>query len=375
MLNTSLCQLDIAIPAPGQLYRGNGILEFVPLALLGSRVLVIGGERSLAVAELSLKRNFARDPAVQVYWDTYGVDCSESELERLQALGTSKAITGILGVGGGKALDASKLVAHRLQIPIVTVPTSAATCAAWSALSNIYSDVGAFQQDVALDHAPAALILDYDLIRQAPPRTLVAGIGDALAKWYESSVSSGASEDALVIGAVQQARVLRDLLLQRSLAALREPGGAAWKQVVDACICLAGIVGGMGGAKCRTVAAHAVHNGLTHLLGHRATLHGEKVAFGILAQLRLEEILQGSQLALAARTQLMEFYRQVGLPLNLQDLNLDHLGSAELLQAAQVACQTGSDIHHLPFPVSPEALLVALTTTDLTSSSPVLPRV
>jgi glycerol dehydrogenase-like iron-containing ADH family enzyme len=209
---------------------------------------------------------------------------------------------------------------------------------------------------------------------QAPPRTLVAGIGDALAKWYESSVSSGSSEDALVIGAVQQARVLRDLLLQQSAAALREPGGTAWKQVVDACICLAGIVGGMGGAKCRTVAAHAVHNGLTHLSGHRATLHGEKVAFGILAQLRLEEILQGSQLALAARTQLLEFYRQVGLPLNLRDLKLGHLGSADLLHAAQVACQPGSDIHHLPFPVSPEALLVALTTTDLTSSSPVLPR-
>jgi glycerol dehydrogenase-like iron-containing ADH family enzyme len=110
------------------------------------------------------------------------------------------------------------------------------------------------------------------------------------------------------------------------------------------------------------------------LSGHRATLHGEKVAFGILAQLRLEEILQGSQLALAARTQLLEFYRQVGLPLNLRDLKLGHLGSADLLQAAQVACQPGSDIHHLPFPVSPEALLVALTTTDLTSSSPVLPR-
>ncbi|MEN9220869.1 MAG: iron-containing alcohol dehydrogenase family protein [Thermostichus sp. BF3_bins_97] len=374
MLSTSPCNLDIAIPAPGRLYRGQGILESVPLTVLGSRVLGIGGERSLAVAQPALQRNFARDPLLHIRWTTYGVDCSEPELGRLQALGTTEAITGILGVGGGKALDAAKLVAHRLGIPVVTVPTSAATCAAWSALSNIYSDAGAFQQDVALDQAPAALILDYDLIRQAPPRTLVAGIGDALAKWYESSVSSGASEDALVIGAVQQARVLRDLLLQGSLAALREPGGVAWKQVVDACICLAGIVGGMGGAKCRTVAAHAVHNGLTHLLGHRSTLHGEKVAFGILAQLRLEEILQGSQLALAARTQLIEFYRQVGLPLNLRDLNLAHLGSAELLQAAQVACRTGSDIHHLPFPVSPEALLVALTTTDLASSSPVLPR-
>ncbi len=364
-------QLDVAIPAPGRVYRGHHILERVPLTVLGSRVLVIGGERSLAGARLPLQRNLARDPGIQTYWTTYGVDCSESELGRLQALATAEQVTGILGVGGGKALDTAKLVAHRLRLPVVTVPTSAATCAAWSALSNIYSDSGAFQRDVVLDKAPDALILDYELIRQAPLRTLVAGIGDALAKWYESSVSSGTSADALVIGAVQQARVLRDLLLQGSLAALREPGGVAWKQVVDACICLAGIVGGMGGAKCRTVAAHAVHNGLTHLVGHRATLHGEKVAFGILVQLRLEEILQGSHLALAARTQLLEFYRQVGLPLNLQDLHLAHLGSAELLRAAQIACQPGSDIHHLPFSVTPEALLVAFTTTDLTSSSPV----
>ncbi len=84
MLSASPCQLDLAIPAPGRLYRGSGILEAVPLAVLGSRVLVIGGERSLAVVESPLQRNFARDPALQVHWTTYGVDCSESELARLQ---------------------------------------------------------------------------------------------------------------------------------------------------------------------------------------------------------------------------------------------------------------------------------------------------
>jgi hypothetical protein len=98
MLRT--CEFDLAIPAPGRLYRGSGILEAVPLTALGSRVLVIGGERSLAVAELPLKRNLGRDPAVQVYWSTYGVDCSESELARLQALATAESVTGIVGVGG-----------------------------------------------------------------------------------------------------------------------------------------------------------------------------------------------------------------------------------------------------------------------------------
>ena len=121
----------------------------------------------------------------------------------------------ILGVGGGKALDAAKLVAHRCQRPVITIPTSAATCAAWTALSNVYSEQGAFAYDVSLSHCPELLILDYRLVQTAPIRTLVAGIGDALAKWYEASVSSGQSQDTLTIAAVQQARVLRDILLQK----------------------------------------------------------------------------------------------------------------------------------------------------------------
>ena len=274
------------------------------------------------------------------------------------------------GSGGGKALDTAKLVAHQLQLPIITIPTSAATCAAWTPLSNVYSETGAFQYDVPLDRAPDLLVLDYEFVLRAPLQTLKAGIGDGLAKWYEASVSSSGSEDALTIAAVQQARVLRDLLLQNSADAIANPGSTAWVQVVDASVCLAGVMGGLGGAKCRTVAAHAVHNGLTHLLGHKNQLHGAKVAFGILVQLRLEEILQGRQLAASSRQQLLEFYATIGLPTCLEDLNITALSSgisknSSLSVAAEVACSPTSDIHHLPFAVTPEALMVAMTTTRL----------
>jgi glycerol dehydrogenase-like iron-containing ADH family enzyme len=363
--------LNELILAPAHLYRGSGILPSLPLHLLGSRVLIIGGKQSLRLAQPALTQALHNYPSTSADWTTYGIDCSETELERLRTVGRTHPISGIVGVGGGKALDTAKLIAHQLQCPIITVPTSAATCAAWTALSNIYSNQGAFQRDVPLNRAPEALVLDYDLIRTAPNRTLRAGIGDALAKWYEASVSSGSTTDALVIAAVQQARVLRDLLLQQSAAALQEVGSTAWQQVVDACICLAGVVGGLGGAKCRTVAAHAVHNGLTHLLAHRTSWHGEKVAFGILVQLRLEEILQGSQLALAARRQLLEFYRQIQLPTTLADLQLTDLSSEDLQTVASVACTPTSDIHHLPFRVSPEALVVALTTTCVNSPAAV----
>ncbi|MBW4485462.1 MAG: iron-containing alcohol dehydrogenase family protein [Tildeniella torsiva UHER 1998/13D] len=361
-------QLPILAISPAQVVRGDGILTAqgaaIPsgiaaqIARLGQRPLIVGGSHSLklatpligALAEAGLTSQTA----------TYGLDCSEAALAHLRAQATEHQADVVIGMGGGKALDAAKLLAHQLNRPVVTVPTSGATCAAWTALSNVYSDQGAFRYDVALATCPNLLILDYALIRTAPRRTLVAGIGDGLAKWYEAAISSGTSQQTLMVAAVQQARVLRDILLQKTPAALAQWGGPDWQEVVDATVLLAGVVGGIGGAQCRTVAAHAVHNGLTQLPASHGILHGEKVAYGILVQLRLEEMGGNAALARAARQQLLPFYQAAGLPQTLADLGLGDITLSQLQQVAEFACREGSDIHHLPFTVAPEAVMAAM---------------
>ncbi|MBE9032927.1 iron-containing alcohol dehydrogenase family protein [filamentous cyanobacterium LEGE 11480] len=350
--------------APARVMRGRGILEPVSeaIARIGQQPLVIGGDRSLPLIESALLPHLA-SRGLAVGQGCYGADCSERATRNLQQVAQQHGADVIIAVGGGKAMDTGKLVAHQLDLPIVTIPTSGATCAAWTALSNIYSEQGAFQYDVALPTCPELLVLDYDLIATAPQRTLVAGIGDAIAKWYEASVSSGQSERTLLINAVQQARVLRDILFQKSVAALANPGTPVWCDVVDATVLMAGVTGGIGGAQCRTVAAHAVHNGLTQLSASHDMLHGEKVAYGILVQLRLEEMLQGNQLASSSRQQLIKFYRAIGLPRTLTDLGLADCTIAQLHQVAEVACQPQSDIHRLPFDVTPVQLLAAMVST------------
>jgi glycerol dehydrogenase len=332
------------------------------IARLGQRPLLIGGDRTLTSSQPFLASALAADRFI-VQSAVYGADCSEASLDRLRQAAIAHQADVIIGVGGGKALDMAKLVAYECNRPVVTIPTSAATCAAWSALSNVYSDEGAFRYDVSLMRCPDLLILDYELVQTAAPRTLVAGIGDALAKWYEASVSSGHSDQTLIIAAVQQARVLRDILFQKSVEALQAPGSEIWQEVVDASVLLAGVVGGLGGAQCRTVAAHAVHNGLTHLLESHGTLHGEKVAYGILVQLRLEELVQGNGLAATARQQLLKFYAEIGLPCSLNDLGLSHITLDRLEHAAEIACNPKSDIHHLPFDVTPVQLMAAMVST------------
>ncbi|MCS7030037.1 MAG: iron-containing alcohol dehydrogenase family protein [Gloeomargarita sp. SKYG116] len=345
--------------APWRVLRGRQLLSQYghQLRSLGQRWLLVGGQTSLSLVQPQLQAaGIYPVQAVAVK------ECTENLRRTLGQRVTTERIDGVLACGGGKALDMGKLVAHDCDLPVVTIPTSGATCAAWTALSNIYSEMGAFQYDVPLRRCPIWLLLDYDLVQTAPQRTLVAGIGDALAKWYEASVSAGQSAETPVVMAVQQARVLRDILLQKATAALTAPGSDVWEQVVDATVLMAGLVGGLGGAPCRTVAAHAVHNGLTYWPATHRWLHGEKVAFGILVQLRLEE-MQGYRLAGIARGQLLTLYKQIGLPCTLAELGLGDLPTDELRVLAERICQPASDIHRLPFPVTTAQVMQALGTT------------
>ncbi|MUH00982.1 iron-containing alcohol dehydrogenase [Scytonema sp. UIC 10036] len=358
--------------APAKVLRGSNILAQATDAIstLGSRPLIVGGNalrqaasgQSTSALQLHLQP-LLQHKQLQNVTAYYTPDCSEASLKSLQKAAKEHKADVIIGVGGGKALDTAKLLAHQLQLPVVTIPTSAATCAAWTALSNVYSHEGAFLYDVALERCPDLLVLDYDLVQTAPQHTLIAGIGDALAKWYEASVSSGHSEQTLIIAAVQQARVLRDILFQKSGTAIKQLGSEAWREVVDATVLLAGVIGGLGGAQCRTVAAHAVHNGLTHISKGSGSIHGDKVAYGILVQLRLEEMIQGNQLATAARQQLLKFYAEIGLPQKLNDLGLGNITLTQLQTAAEIALAPNSDIHRLPFKVSLEQLMAAMVST------------
>ena len=368
-MTTSLVCHTHAI-APSRVIRGGQAWQqsLPVIADLCKRPLLLGRSPATQAIRVGLKADLtAKD--LTVVEAQLNFDCCEEDLIRLEAVLKEAACDCVIAAGGGKVLDAGKLLACRLKLPCITVPLSAATCAGWTALANIYSQDGAFVSDEALDACPDLLIFDHGLIRQAPTQTLASGIADALAKWYEASVGSGSSTDGIIQQAVQMARVLRDQLLIDAVDAISHPDSEAWVRVAEACGLTAGVIGGLGGAQCRTVAAHAVHNGLTQLPACHGRLHGEKVGFGILVQLRLEERLGGNQLAAQSRSQLLPLLKQLGVPVTLQDLGLGETGLHDLRAICSFACRPGSDLHHLPFEVTETDLLEALVSTDADSFS------
>jgi glycerol dehydrogenase len=286
-------------------------------------------------------------------------DCCYEDISRIKNIVLKNNNDAIIAAGGGKVLDSGKYVAECLNIPCITVPLSASTCAGWTALSNIYTKSGQFIRDFTLKSCPKILVYDHKFIQTAPSRTLASGIADALAKWYESSITSSTIDDGLVQQAIQISRVLRDQLLIDGEKAFKGKfeNNPSWKNTIEACGLTAGLVGGIGGEKCRTAAAHAIHNAITQIITPNKFLHGEIVGVGLLLQLRLEKMKNNNNLADQSIKQLLVLMKELNLPTTIAQLGINVFENNNLDKIADFTCRDKSEIHFLPFEIHKEDIM------------------
>ena len=346
--------------SPEKIFRGkNAWLKALPqIKKFSKRPLLLG--RSLATNNIRQQiYNDLHDDGLEIHLSNLQYDCCYEDLARIKDIIIKNNCDSIIAVGGGKVLDAGKFLADSLSIPVITIPLSASTCAGWTALSNIYSIKGQFIEDINLKSCPKILVLDHEFIKTAPKRTLSSGIADALAKWYESSLTSSKVEDGLVQQAIQISRVLRDQLLIDGESAYQNQSvqNVSWCNVVEGCSLTAGLIGGIGGEKCRTAAAHAIHNAITQIISSHKPLHGEIVGVGILLQLRLEETKNNNKLANQSIKQLMVLMKKLNLPTSIADLGINVFENNNLQKIAEFTCRDKSEIHFLPFEINQQDII------------------
>jgi glycerol dehydrogenase len=293
----------------------------------------------------------------------FGGECSPQEIDRVAAAASDAGADAIVGIGGGKTMDTAKSVAHPSGLPLVIVPTIASTDAPTSAVAVVYTEEGEFHEYRFFGRNPDAVIVDTAVIAGAPVRFLVAGIGDGLSTYFEADASSRTRQETMAGGAPTQAalaiaRLCYDTLLEHGLAArLAVEQGAvtpAVEKVVEANTLLSGLgfeSGGLG-------AAHSVHNGLTALEGTHDYWHGEKVAFGLITMLVLEER------PAEVMEEVVDFCLRVGLPVSLEDIGVGGAGREELESVAEAACVEGETIHNMPIEVQPDMLVDAMIAAD-----------
>jgi glycerol dehydrogenase-like iron-containing ADH family enzyme len=340
--------------SPETIFRGNHAWQksLPQIIKLTKRPLVLG--RGINTNKLRNKIfNDLKNKNLNVNFANLKFDCCYEDISRVKNIILKNKNDSVIAAGGGKVLDSGKYIADSLNIHCITVPLSASTCAGWTALSNIYTKGGQFIKDVALGSCPKILVYDHKFIQTAPSRTLASGIADALAKWYESSITSSTIDDGLVQQAIQISRVLRDQLLIDGEKAFKGQfeNNPSWRNTVEACGLTAGLVGGIGGEKCRTAAAHAIHNAITQIITPNKFLHGEIVGVGLLLQLRLEEMKNNNKLADQSIKQLLLLMKELDLPTTIAQLGINVFENNNLEKIADFTCRDKSEIHFLPFEI------------------------
>ena len=350
--------------SPETIFRGNDAWsKALPLITkLTKRPLILG--RSIYTNNLRNKIfNDLKNQNINVDNTNLKFDCCYEDISRITNIISTNNHDSIIAAGGGKVLDSGKYIADCLNIPCITVPLSASTCAGWTALSNIYTKNGQFIKDVPLRSCPKILIYDHKFIQTAPSRTLASGIADALAKWYESSITSSTIDDGLVQQAIQISRVLRDQLLIDGKKAFKDEfaGNSSWRNTIEACGLTAGLVGGIGGEKCRTAAAHAIHNSITQIITPNKFLHGEIVGVGLLLQLRLEEMKNNNKLADQSIKQLLVLMKELNLPTSIGQLGINIFENNNLEKIADFTCRDKSEIHFLPFEINKRDIIEVIS--------------
>lgn len=351
------------IASPGEYVQGKGELgelasHYGRLGSKGAYVLVDRFIYDTYPGEIT--SSFERE-GVPYEAVVFGGECSDVEIRRhVEALGDADVV---IGIGGGKTLDTAKGVAHYAGIPDIIVPTAASTDAPCSRLAVLYTETHEFDRYLPLDANPSVVVVDTDVIAHAPVRFLMAGIGDALATYYEADACRRSNAVTMVgghvsLGAFALATLCRDTLLADGLkakaAAESHVVTPALENVIEANTYLSSV----GFESSGLAAAHAIHDGLTVLEGTHRYLHGEKVAFGTVCQLILEN-KPADELA-----RIVRFLHACDLPVCLHDLDIDDCTDEELLRAAEGACAPGDTMGNMPFEVTPGDVVAAMRTTD-----------
>lgn len=331
-------------------------------AQYGNAALVICDPFIAQTAQEQTAKSFD-EHEIKTIFTTFSGECCDAEIQRQQDEYIQHECRFVIGIGGGKTLDTAKAVAYYQKVPVVIVPTLASTDAPCTALTVIYNQDGSFNRYLFLPNNPNAVLADTKLLAAEPARFFAAGVGDGLATYFEARTCYATNGINLVLMQPSLAglgiakmcyETIRDYAAQAMHAVATKSVTPALEKTIEATIYMSGVGAESGGL----AAAHAIHNGMTAVHDLHGAMHGEKVAFGLVAQL----VMEGS--STEELEEVIHIIKSVGLPLTLKDLGLKEFKEAEWREVAQLACAEGETIHNEPFKVTPDMVYDAIVVAD-----------
>jgi len=361
--------------APTLYVQGPGALSITGerASALGRNLTVIGDAMVLPGIQGMLNETLKRQD-ISATIVPFSGDVTYRAMDGLAAQGRLNKADVIVGVGGGRTLDAAKGASRRLGLPFVSVPTAASTDAPATRGIVIYDEAHTMVAVEQMDDNPACIIVDTALIAAAPARLLRGGIGDALTAKFEAEgclAGTGftkAGTRPLRTGLILAEGLYRTLLdfgVEAMAAAGTGEPTQALENVVEAVLFMSAVAFENTGLSL----AHALATELGVVGSIRAaSLHGEHAAYGTLVQAVAE------QRAEKEIAELISFMDAINMPRSLRSLGLSAYDEAQTIAMLAERSAASPMLLNLAKPLDGGAVLRAIVEVEARAAKPLDPE-
>ncbi len=310
----------------GRYLQEAGILQNLgsEVLRLGKAPLIVGGKTALSLTRSTIEQSVAGAcPRYRI--ETHSGTCNEEDARAFGKLALEEGFDVIVGVGGGVIMDFAKMIAHFASLPIINVPTSSATCAAYTPLSVMYTKEGRTVASFHHECEVNAVLADTDVISTQPPRLLLAGVFDAMAKYLEIKHRYRGESTDCPLGldfAFTLSERSFEVLSEKTDSCLSDiqnrDSGDSVEQVVFTTIAATGVISGIARGSNQCALAHKFYE-ITRVLFNEASkhyLHGEIVGVGLLLQNFYNNETERN-------TDLLKLMKKYSMPYRVSDLGIE----------------------------------------------------
>ncbi len=140
------------------------------------KVSLVSGNNVKKIVQSKIESSLSASK-IQMVWHLAKTNDKKSIQQIEQNVGKSKSEL-IVGVGGGRSVDIAKIIGFNLDLPFVSIPTSASH----DGIASPFVSIKGNKPHSLVATAPLGVFVDVDIIKKAPKKLLASGCGDLIAK-------------------------------------------------------------------------------------------------------------------------------------------------------------------------------------------------
>ncbi len=323
MINLSLEHHRMQLPR--EVIIGNGTIDCV--AEVSRRLgftksaLIIAGSKTYDIAGKAVKELLEED-GIEV--NKFLVE--SATVEDVDAVAEQIKVSRpqvVFGVGGGTKIDVAKLSSAHEKAPFISVPTTASH----DGIASPLSSVKGFEKPYSvMAQAPIAIIVDTNIIMDAPWRSVISGCGDVIAKFTAVKDWKLAHEEKNeYYGEYAASLALMSAKLVIQNAKLIEPGNEEGLRVLLEALISCGVSMSIAGSSRPCSGSEHLFSHALDIVKSNHAMHGEQCGVGTIMMTRLHN---------ENWKQIRKTLKMVGGPTNADEL---HMEKEDVIKALETA--------------------------------------